>query len=146
MVASEWMSRRASTVVRIIAVAAVVAGLAATASASVPSIGGEIEPAWLGNGDGSVILGGFDGTGRGGNFGHIRWTTWSATKAVGWAAEWDRGVSPEGPFRLHSTRALRVRATHPSHGVFMRLSAFGCEVWRGPGVGYYPVRCSTWRQ
>ena len=132
-----------------VALAAVVAAFSAPAMAGhFPTIGGESHPAWLGNGDGSVILGGLDGTGRGGQMGHIHWTTWSSTEAVGWGTEWDRCFDYRGcprAYTLHGRRLHRIVASDPVRGVFMHLFAFGCEVWRGPGVGYIRANCRTWR-
>jgi hypothetical protein len=138
------------TVVRTaVALAAFVAAFSASAMAAhFPTIGGESHPAWIGNGDGSVILGGLDGTGRGGQLGHIRWTTWSSKEAVGLGAEWDRCMDYRGcshPYTLRSRRLHRIVASDPVRGVFTHLLAFGCEVWGGAGVGYYPASVRTCR-
>ncbi len=143
-------------VVATVVILLAMAGSAASAT-SLPTIGGEFRPAHLGNGDGSQMWGGLDGNGRT-SLGHIRWTRWSATEAVGLAWAWDRGPKPcalrpkgcggNDPFlyKLDSKRPFRIAATRPVKRVFLHLVVgHSCLLWRGRRVGYYPVSCHTWR-
>jgi hypothetical protein len=136
------------------AVLSVLAVWAAVAPAArFPSIGGDSHPATLANGDGSAVIGGLDGTGERDSLGHvqlghIRWTTWTRQHAVGWGVEWERCIDVRGcpaAYTLTIRKPFRIVASYPVRDVFRRLKAFGCEVWRGAGVGYYPVSCRTWR-
>ena len=75
-------------------------------------------------GDGSGFLGGFDGTG-GRNFGHLRWSRWTKTQAVGSGADWsyDRcGVPRKGCVPGFNASAVTVRAFRPIEGRFTRLN------------------------
>ena len=72
-------------------------------------------------GDGSGILGGFDG-GRGKGFGHLRWTKWTTGSALGHGADWIDDCRPdcaEGTFTPH---AATVNAFRPRGGRFTRLT------------------------
>ena len=72
-------------------------------------------------GDGSGVLGGFDGTGRG-HYGHLRWTRWTATQALGHGAVWIDDCAPDcatGTFRPY---AVTVQASLPRANVFRRLT------------------------
>jgi hypothetical protein len=73
-------------------------------------------------GDGSGMLGGFDGTGTGGHFGHLKWSVWSQLEAVGFGALWLDTCEPNcasGQFVAH---AVSVRAFAPLGGYFTRLT------------------------
>jgi hypothetical protein len=136
----------------VLAVVLVIGAAVATASNRLPGIAGEVRPAVFSNGDGSAITGGLDGTGRNKDFrslGHIRWTTWSATEAVGWGVEWIRCIDYRGcprAYTLQSKTLHRIRASRPANGIFTRVVDWRvCWLWRGSGIGYYPVSCRTWR-
>jgi hypothetical protein len=85
----------------VVVLAVLVISTAVAMAAPVPTIGGESHPTSLGNGDGSVILGGLNGRGRVGHLGRIRWVRWSPTEAVGRGAEWDRCTDVRGCALAH---------------------------------------------
>jgi len=72
-------------------------------------------------GDGSGILGGFDG-GKGKGFGHLTWTRWTTGSAFGHGADWIDDCRPdcaEGTFTAHQAT---VNAFRPRGGRFTRLT------------------------
>jgi hypothetical protein len=72
-------------------------------------------------GDGSGILGGFDGAGIK-HPGHLKWLTWTTGDATASGAVWIDNCSPScanGTFKAH---AVRVRAFRPVRGRFTRLT------------------------
>jgi len=121
----------------------------AVADKRLPTLAGEIRPAMWGNGDGTEIMGGLDGTGRGDDFGHIRWTTWSSTEALGWGAAWDRCLNFRGrpcTYALKTRRLYLIKATRPVGDVFTHLVVgHSCWLFLGRRYGYAPVSCHTWR-
>lgn len=142
--------------VGVLAVAFVVSGCGA--SKHLPTVGGEVRPATWGNGDGSYILGGPEGTGRAANLGHIRWTDWTATEALGWGVGWDRmpkpcadtsrGCHDYDPFfyKLDSKQHVRIRASDPVRGVFRHLMiGRACWLYSTSGEVFY-ASCRTWRR
>jgi hypothetical protein len=128
----------------------------ATVSRSLPTINGQVRPATFGNGDGSFITGGPDGTGRHYNLGHIRWVGWTSSRATGWGVGWtwrscfnSQGRIPEcsASYRPYVREGGRVsiRAWLPRHGVLTRVKNAGvCWRWWNGG-GYFAVSCRTWR-
>ncbi len=71
-------------------------------------------------GDASGVLGGFDGTGRDGHFGHLRWSQWTPTRAVGSGAVWAQDCyCARGRFIPY---AVAVRASAPKRGHFTVLT------------------------
>lgn len=73
-------------------------------------------------GDGSGILGGFDGSGHSGRFGHLHWSSWTTSQALGSGAVWLDDCTPDcagGTF--HAVR-VELRAFRPSGPVFTRLT------------------------
>jgi len=72
-------------------------------------------------GDGSGVLGGFDGTGAA-HPGHLRWTSWSQREARGSGAVWIDDCTPDcarGKFTAH---AVKLVAFRPVSGHFTRLT------------------------
>jgi hypothetical protein len=72
-------------------------------------------------GDGSGILGGFDGTGAS-HPGHLEWQSWAATRATGSGAVWIDDCRPNcanGTFEPHTVKVLAFR---PVRGHFTRLT------------------------
>jgi hypothetical protein len=72
-------------------------------------------------GDGSGILGGFDG-GRDKGFGHLTWTRWTTGSAYGHGADWIDDCRPDcadGTFTAHKAT---VNAFRPRGGRFTRLT------------------------
>jgi hypothetical protein len=72
-------------------------------------------------GDGTGVLGGFDGTGVA-HPGHLRWSSWTAKQATGSGAVWLDSCTPScagGTFTAHKVRA---RAFRPVKGRFTRLT------------------------
>ena len=94
----------------------------------------QVKPASiLYTGDGSGILGGFDGTGAV-HPGRLMWQTWTATRATGSGADWIDDCRPNcanGTFKAH---AVKVVAFRPEGGHFTRLTlsfhgAHGAKKW-----------------
>jgi hypothetical protein len=106
------------------------------------------------------MLGGPDGNGRT-SVGHIRWTTWSTNKAVGWAVGWTRGPkrcvfaakrcagNDLFVYKASGKHPFPISATHPVKQTFTHLIiAHDCLLYvgtRGPIEGYAPASCHTWR-
>ena len=88
----------------------------------------------LSTGDGSAILGGFDGTGAA-HPGHLKWQSWTATGATGSGADWIDDCKPNcanGTFKAHP---VKVAAFRPEDGHFTRLT-----------LSYHgPSRAKRWR-
>jgi hypothetical protein len=109
----------------------------ASASASLPRLLGDaahsrygflswqVRPASIVyTGDGSGVLGGFDGTRErhATHPGHLTWQTWTRTEATGSGAVWVDDCTPDcadGKFTAH---AVKVRAFRPVGGHFTRLT------------------------
>jgi hypothetical protein len=72
-------------------------------------------------GDGSGVLGGFDG-GRGKGFGHLRWTRWTTGSAFGHGADWIDDCRPDCADGTFTAHAATVNAFRPRHGRFTRLT------------------------
>jgi hypothetical protein len=72
-------------------------------------------------GDGSGILGGFDG-GRGEGFGHLRWTKWTAGSAFGHGADWINDCRPDCADGTYTAHAATVNAFRPRGDRFTRLT------------------------
>jgi hypothetical protein len=72
-------------------------------------------------GDGSGILGGFDG-GRGKGFGHLRWTKWTTGSAFGHGADWMDDCRPDCADGTFTAHAATVNAFRPRGGRFTRLT------------------------
>lgn len=73
-------------------------------------------------GDGSGELGGFDGTGRGDNYGHLHWTQWTPQQATGHGAVWINDFRPDRAAGHFHPYAVTVYATRARGGVFRRLT------------------------
>jgi hypothetical protein len=72
-------------------------------------------------GDGSGVLGGFDGTGAA-HPGHLKWSTWTRKQATGSGAVWLDNCIPycsSGTFKAY---AVSVRAFRTVKGRFTRLT------------------------
>ncbi len=122
--------RRALIVALVTAAAAVPAG-SALAAGTLPTLLGNlakgpskllVRPAQIiYTGDGSGVLGGFDG-GRGKGFGHLTWTRWTTGSAYGHGADWIDDCRPDcadGTFTAHKAT---VNAFRPRGGRFTRLT------------------------
>jgi hypothetical protein len=72
-------------------------------------------------GDGSGILGGFDG-GRGKGFGHLQWTKWTTGSAFGHGADWIDDCRPDCADGTFTPHAATVNAFRPRGGRFTRLT------------------------
>jgi hypothetical protein len=72
-------------------------------------------------GDGSGVLGGFDG-GRGKGFGHLRWTRWTTGSAFGHGADWIDDCRPDCADGTFTAHAATVNAFRPRDGRFTRLT------------------------
>jgi hypothetical protein len=73
-------------------------------------------------GDGSGILGGFDGTGRRGHFGHLHWRFWGTTHAAGSGAVWLDDCLPDCAAGVFHPYAVTLRASAPRGGHFALLT------------------------
>jgi hypothetical protein len=81
-----------------------------------------VRPAVVGYaGDGTGLLGGFDGNGRG-HFGHMTWLTWTASVATGSGALWGDNCEPDCAQGTFSAVPVMVRAFAPHDGHFTRLT------------------------
>ncbi len=72
-------------------------------------------------GDGSGILGGFDG-GKGKGFGHLTWTRWTTGSAFGHGADWIDDCRPDCADGTFSAHAASLNAFAPRGGHFTRLT------------------------
>jgi hypothetical protein len=72
-------------------------------------------------GDSSAILGGFDGTGIR-HPGHLKWSSWTTTRAAGSGAVWIDDCTPSCASGTFTARAVKVVASRPEHGYFTRLT------------------------
>jgi hypothetical protein len=72
-------------------------------------------------GDGSGILGGFDG-GRGKGFGHLTWTRWTTGSAFGHGADWIDACRPDCADGTYTAHAATLNAFRPRGGRFTRLT------------------------
>lgn len=72
-------------------------------------------------GDGSGILGGFDG-GKGNGFGHLKWTHWTTGSAFGHGADWVNGCRPDCADGTYTAHSATVNAFRPRGGRFTRLT------------------------
>jgi hypothetical protein len=72
-------------------------------------------------GDGTGVLGGFDGTGRYPSYGHLKWSSWTGTEALGSGAVWIDDCTPSCAAGKFSPYAIAVRAFDPAAGHFTRL-------------------------
>lgn len=72
-------------------------------------------------GDGTGVLGGFDGTGRYPSYGHLKWSSWTGTEALGSGAVWIDDCTPSCAAGKFSPYAVAVRASDPAAGHFSRL-------------------------
>ena len=88
----------------------------------------QVKPASiLYTGDGSAILGGFDGTGAA-HPGHLKWLKWSTSRAAGSGAVWIDNCRPNCANGTFTARAVKVLAFRPVRGHFTRLTLR----YRGP--------------
>ena len=72
-------------------------------------------------GDGSGILGGFDG-GKGRGFGHLTWTKWTTGSAYGHGADWIDDCRPDCADGTFTAHRATVNAFRPRDGRFTRLT------------------------
>ncbi len=72
-------------------------------------------------GDGTGVLGGFDGSGRYPSYGHLKWSSWTGTEALGSGAVWIDNCTPSCAGGKFSPHAVAVRAFDPAAGHFARL-------------------------
>jgi hypothetical protein len=86
-----------------------------------------VRPASIGyTGDGTGVIGGFDGTGKRDeagqtSWGHIHWTSWAARSATGSGALWADDCEPDCAEGSFSPVAVQVHAFAPHHGHFTLL-------------------------
>lgn len=75
-------------------------------------------------GDGSGILGGFDGSGahHASHPGHLTWTSWTPKEAIGSGAVWADNCTPDCAEGKFAPYAAKVRAFRPVKGRFTRLT------------------------
>jgi hypothetical protein len=73
-------------------------------------------------GDGSGVLGGFDGSGRYPHDGHLTWTSWTSREAKGKGAVWLDNCEPDCAQGVFSPYAVTVRAFAVQGGHFTRLT------------------------
>ena len=73
-------------------------------------------------GDGSGILGGFDGSGHGGQFGHLHWSSWTTSQALGSGAVWLDDCTPDCAGGTFHAVPAKLRAFRPSGPIFTRLT------------------------
>jgi hypothetical protein len=122
--------RRALIVALVTAAAALSAGLA-LAAGTLPTLLGNwvkgpsrllVRPAQIiYTGDGTGILGGFDG-GKGKGFGHLTWTRWTTGSAFGHGADWIDDCRPDCAQGTYTAHKATVNAFRPSGGRFTRLT------------------------
>jgi hypothetical protein len=83
----------------------------------------QVRPAVVGfTGDGSAFLGGFDGGTPSDHFGHMSWSSWTATVAVGSGAVWIDDCEPSCAGGAYAPNAVSVRAFAPHEGHFTRMT------------------------
>jgi hypothetical protein len=83
----------------------------------------QVRPAVVGfTGDGSAFLGGFDGGTAADHFGHMSWSSWTATVAVGTGAVWIDDCEPSCAGGTYAPSAVSVRAFAPHEGHFTRMT------------------------
>ena len=122
--------RRALIVVLVAAAAAMAAG-SARAAGTLPTLLGNwvkgpdkllVRPAQIiYTGDGSGVLGGFDG-GKGKGFGHLTWTRWTTGSAFGHGADWIDDCRPDCADGTYTAHRATVNAFRPRGGRFTRLT------------------------
>lgn len=160
----------ASVVTALLASAAMLALPAVGSAARLPGLltgmGGKhpfvVRPAVVGfTGDASGFLGGFDG-GASDRFGHMSWSSWTSTVAVGSGAVWLDNCEPGCAQGAFVPYAVKVRTFAPRDGHFTRLTLrfdfggdaifeeLGIHGLRAPGTGpsgefyeYFIVRRSS---
>lgn len=82
----------------------------------------EIRPAHIVyTGDGSGVLGGFDGT-NAAHPGHLTWTSWTQQRAQATGAVWIDDCSPDCANGTFTAHAVRVVAFRPLNGRFTRVT------------------------
>lgn len=119
---------------RAIRTAAIACALAFAATASAATPGGLVPKLPDGNGavvrpatillsgDGSGGFGGADGIGSG-NWGHIRWRSWTAARAAGLGGIWESACpNCSGSLSKWYFWPGTVTATKPKHGIFTVLT------------------------
>jgi hypothetical protein len=72
-------------------------------------------------GDGSGILGGFDGAGVK-HPGHLEWQSWTSSRAAGSGAVWLDNCKPSCASGIFKAHAVKVIAFRPEDGHFTRLT------------------------
>jgi hypothetical protein len=118
-----------------LSVALAAAGVSLSAAASAAGLPGvltpgaahrfSVRPAEIDyTGDGSGVVGGFDGTGRYPDYGHLDWYLWSASKALAYGAAWIDNCTPSCASGTFSPHAVTVRASDPASGHFTRLTLY----------------------
>ncbi len=73
-------------------------------------------------GDSSGVLGGSDGTGKAGRFGHLQWSSWTANQAYGSGAVWLDNCTPDCASGTFSPSAVKVHVFRPHGPIFTRLT------------------------
>lgn len=73
-------------------------------------------------GDSTGDLGGFDGNGQYPNYGHLNWSTWTQTEALGSGAVWLDDCTPSCANGRFLPYAVTVRASAPESDHFTRLT------------------------
>ncbi len=123
-----WLFRFA---VSAIALGGLTCGATAGASGGLPKLladGPHFSATWqvrpahiVYTGDGSGVLGGFDGSGIA-HPGHLLWRTWTATQARGSGAVWIDNCTPACASGKFTPYPVTVVASRPVNGRFTRLT------------------------
>lgn len=101
----------------------------------------QVRPAevWIGPTAGAV-LGGVDGSGKNGAFGHLRWSTWNQSEALGSGVLWLDNCEPDCARGRYSAQAVTVRASASAEGHFTRLSLSSRTITEQPFSGVIELR------
>jgi hypothetical protein len=123
-----WLSR---FVFYAVAFAGLTFGATAGASGGLPKLladGPHFSATWqvrpahiVYTGDGSGVLGGFDGTGSA-HPGRLIWSSWTTTRAQGSGAVWLDDCTPDCADGKFTPHAVKVNAFRPINGHFTRLT------------------------
>jgi hypothetical protein len=103
----------------------------------------QIRPARISyTGDGTGVLGGGDGNGRT-TWGHLTWTSWTRTRAVGNGVDWIKDCTPDCAHGTWHAHPVTLAADRGLAGRFRRLTVYTGKqaahliVARAPRPGYW---------
>jgi hypothetical protein len=123
--------RRARASLVVVTCSALLLGAATHASGGLPklladgphfSLTWQVRPAHIVyTGDGSGVLGGFDGTGIA-HPGHLAWSSWTATRARGSGAVWIDNCTPSCAGGKFTAYSVAIVASRTVKGRFTRLT------------------------